>query len=107
MEENYEGAVITLIADDGTPIDFEHVLTFMYDNERYMALTPAIDTEDEEADIVFMRVEKVDGEDGLAPIENEVLLDELFEVFCDLMEGEDGDDSEDDGEDEEEGEDEE
>lgn len=112
MEENYEGSVITLIAEDGTPIDFEHVLTFMYDNERYMALTPELESEeDDEADIVFMHLKKVDGEEGLEPVENEVLLDELFEVFCDLIDDggedveddqdeEDEEDEEDDGEEE-------
>ncbi|MBO4384318.1 MAG: DUF1292 domain-containing protein [Clostridia bacterium] len=92
MEQEYEASEITLIDEGGNEITFIHVLTFMYEDERYMALTPDTTSEDDdEADIVFMHIVKADGEDGLEPVENEVLLDELFEVFCELLDGEDDD----------------
>lgn len=94
MEQNDEMMRITLIGEDNSTVEFEHVLTFMYENKRYMALTPA-DVDDDEAEIVFMHIVKEKGEDGLEPVENEVLLDELFEVFCELMDGEDSDEPED------------
>ena len=53
MEQNDEMMRITLIGEDNSTVEFEHVLTFMYENERYMALTPA-DVDDEEAEIVFI-----------------------------------------------------
>ena len=95
--ENYEDPMeITLVDEGGNEITFMHILTFMYEDERYMALAPADTDEDaEEAEIVFMHIVKADGEDGLEPVENEVLLDELFEVFCELL---DGDDEDEDGE---------
>lgn len=88
--ENYEEPMeITLIDEGGNEISFLHILTFMYEDERYMALTPAdTNVDDEEAEIVFMHIVKAGGEDGLEPVENEVLLDELFEVFCELIDGE-------------------
>lgn len=96
MEQNFEeNALITLIGEDGKQEEFEHILTFMYENERYMALAPAEELNDEDADedaeieIVFMRIEKVNGEDALKPVENEVLGDELFEVMCELLDEED------------------
>lgn len=86
MEQNYDASEITLIDEGGNRISFTHILTFMYEDERYMALTPSdTDMDAEEADIVFMHIVKADGEDGLEPVENEVLLDELFEVFCELI----------------------
>lgn len=87
--ENYEEPMeITLIDEGGNEIAFMHILTFMYEDERYMALAPADTDEDaEEAEIVFMHIIKAGGEDGLEPVENEVLLDELFEVFCELLDG--------------------
>ena len=98
MADNTEPIEITLIGEDGAPVTFEHVLTFMYDNERYMALAPAdlIDEDDEEVELVFMHIVKENGEDALSLVDNEVLLDELFEVFCSLMdeEAEEEDDSE-------------
>lgn len=96
MEQNFdENAVFTLIGEDGKPESFEHILTFMYEDERYMALTPAgsLDTEDPDEDaeveVVFMHIKKVDGEDALEPVDNEVLGDELFDVMCELLDGED------------------
>ena len=85
MEQNDEIMEITLIGDDGTPMIFEHILTFMYEDERYMALVPADLIDEEEEEVVFMHIVKSGGEDKLEPVENEVLLDELFEVFCELM----------------------
>ena len=89
MEQNDEIMEITLIGEDGEPIIFEHILTFMYEDERYMALAPADSITEEEQDIVFMHIVKAKGEDELEPVENEVLLDELFEVMCDLLDNED------------------
>ncbi|MBR3383572.1 MAG: DUF1292 domain-containing protein [Clostridia bacterium] len=96
MEQNDEIMEITLIGDDGAPIIFEHIITFMYEDERYMALAPADSVNEEEEEIVFMHIVKSGGEDTLEPVENEVLLDELFEVFCELMD-EDEEPEEDDG----------
>ena len=96
MENFEDNAVITLVDEAGNEIEFMHILTFMYEDERYMALAPADTDEDaEEAEIVFMHIVKAGGEDGLEPVENEVLLDELFEVFCELLDGEeDGEEEE-------------
>ncbi|MBR0135868.1 MAG: DUF1292 domain-containing protein [Clostridia bacterium] len=88
MEQNDEIMEITLIGEDGVPVIFEHILTFMYEDERYMALAPADLIDEEEEEIVFMHIVKAGGEDSLEPVENEVLLDELFEVFCELMDEE-------------------
>ncbi|MBO6061603.1 MAG: DUF1292 domain-containing protein [Clostridia bacterium] len=86
---NDELPVITLVDEEGNPSEFGHVLTFMYENERYMALAPTSVADDadeaEEVEIVFMHVVKAGGEDALELVDNEVLLDELFEVFCELM----------------------
>ena len=91
MENNDETTLITLVDEDGEKIELMHILTFMYEDERYMALAPAdTDPDAEEAEILFMHIVKADGEDGLEPVENEVLLDEIFEVFCELMESDEG-----------------
>ncbi|MBQ1817885.1 MAG: DUF1292 domain-containing protein [Clostridia bacterium] len=92
-----ENLTITLIDEQGSPAEFTHLLTFMYENERYMALTPVSDADAEEVEIVFMHIIKSGGEDALEPVDNEVLLDELFDVFCELTD-EDGEEDEDGGE---------
>jgi len=77
---------ITLVGEDGEEMLFEHVLTFMYDDQRYMALIPAEQANEEEAELVFMHIEpdKVNG-DRYSVVENEVLCEELFGVFVDLI----------------------
>ncbi len=77
---------ITLVGEDGEEMLFEHVLTFMYENERYMALIPAEQANEEEAELVFMHIvpDKANG-DRYAVVENEVLCEELFEVFEELI----------------------
>ena len=78
---------IALVGEDGEQMLFEHVLTFMYENERYMALIPAEQSNEEEAELVFMHIEpdKING-DKYAVVDNEVLCEELFDVFCELVE---------------------
>lgn len=91
MEETVKK--ITLLDENDNAVEFEHVLTFMYEDERYMALTPAEGADGDELELVFMHIVKDNGEDMLEPVENEILLDELFEVFCELTE--DGEEQED------------
>ncbi len=85
---------ITMIDENGNEAVFEHVLTFMYENERYMALAPEDAEDAEEVEIIFMRIEprKLDGEDAYVYIDNEVLQEELFDVFMELLSEDDLDD---------------
>ncbi len=90
MEERFDEVV--LLDENGEEARFSHILTFLYEGERYVALEPveadaeppAMD-EEEEAEVVLMRI--VRGEDGdiYQPVENEVLLDEVFGRFLELM----------------------
>lgn len=77
---------IALVGEDGEQMLFEHVLTFMYENQRFMALIPAEQANEEEAELVFMRItaDKVKG-DRYEVVDNEVLCEELFEVFGELI----------------------
>ena len=77
---------ITLVDENGGEMLFEHVLTFMYEDERYMALIPAEQANEEEAELVFMHIEpdKAKG-DKYSVVDNEVLCEELFEVFEELI----------------------
>ncbi len=88
MEERFDEVV--LLDENGEEARFSHILTFLYEGERYVALEPVeADAEppvmDEEAEVVLMRI--VRGEDGdiYQPVENEVLLDEVFGRFLELM----------------------
>lgn len=87
MYKDENGELVTLVSEEGTEEDYLHVLTFKHEGEKYVALTPAEDADKEEAGVLFMRIEthKLNGEDTYATVENEVLIEELFDVFCELM----------------------
>lgn len=77
---------IVLLDDGGSETRFEHVLTFFYEGARYVALVPEEEAEADEAEVVILRIEERDGADVYVSIDNEVLLEEVFNEFLDLME---------------------
>jgi len=90
MEQNNAIEEIILLDEDGQEAKFEHILTFLHEGARYVALSPAADEdsamEDDEEEVVLFRIEQVDGEDTYRSIDNEVLLDEVFDAFLEMME---------------------
>lgn len=82
MEEFEE---VLLIDEDGNEVVFEHILTFNYEGKKYGALVPKEQADDDESEIVFLQIEHDDEGDVYLPVENEVLLEELFDEFNDLM----------------------
>ncbi len=85
IESQGEKDVIVLLDEGGEPARFAHVLTFIYEGARYVALVPEEEADDDEAEVMLLRIEERDGEDVYVSIENEVLLDEVFNEFLDLM----------------------
>ncbi|MDO4568152.1 MAG: DUF1292 domain-containing protein [Clostridia bacterium] len=83
--------IVVLLDEDGERLEFEHVLTFAYEGQRYAALTPPDDGEADEAEIVLLKIVRQDSEDVYVPIDNDVLLDEVFREFLDLMDEIEGD----------------
>ena len=84
---------VTLIAENGDGEDFLHILTFPYEGEKYAALVPQEQADEEEPELLFVRLAKDREGTVYIPVENEVLLEELFEEFDSLL-----DEIEDDGE---------
>jgi uncharacterized protein YrzB (UPF0473 family) len=93
MEGN-KNSIITLTDESGREVDFDLVCTFDYENKRYAALFPIEKVEGVEDDEVMLLEVKGDGQETVFdPIENEVLLDEVFnefmEIFDDMVERDD------------------
>lgn len=92
--------IIVLLDERGEQTRFEHVLTFFYEGARYVALVPEEEAGSDEAEVILLRIEEKDGADVYVSIDNEVLLDEVFGEFLDLMEEREGGDApKDEGED--------
>lgn len=85
LEEEAENEVI-LMDESGKEVRFDHLLTFFYEKEKYIALLPMDHVEEiEENAVLLLHVVSKDGEDVYETIENEVLLEEVFEEFLELF----------------------
>ncbi len=78
---------VTLLDDSGKEVRFDHLMTFFYEGEKYIALMPLDEVENVGDDeVVLLHVVTKNGEDVYETIENEVLLDEVFDTFMELFE---------------------
>ena len=95
---NEEIREVVLLDEDGKETRFEHILTFLYEGSRYVALCPIMEDssmEEDEAEVVMLQIVSENGEDTYKSIENEVLLNEVFDAFLELMEEIEEEDEED------------
>ena len=91
--EEVELDAITLTDENGVEADFDLVCTFDYENRKFAAMFPLGEVEGVADDeVVLLEIVKDGEEETLVPIENEVLLDEVFnefmEIFEDMADGE-------------------
>lgn len=78
---------VTLLDDSGKEVRFDHLMTFFHEGEKYIALMPLEEVENVgEDEVVLLHVITKNGEDVYETIENEVLLDEVFDTFLELFE---------------------
>lgn len=101
-----ENNIVELVDDEGNTLKFEHLMTFEYHGEWYCALTPAKEAEEAEEnaedeggeEVGIYRLTGSDDDEQLETIDDEALLDELFEEFVRLYEADDEDEGEEEGE---------
>lgn len=90
--EELEDNIIVLNDENGEEARFEFLDLIDLDNEEYVVLLPADDTEDEGAgEVVILKVE--DSEDGsdlesYVSVENEETLNRVFDIFKDKFKDE-------------------
>lgn len=85
MEEN--NTIITLTDETGREAEFDLVCTFDYEGRKFAAMFP-LETVEGVADdevVILEIVKEADGE-ILSPIENEILLNEVFNEFMEIFE---------------------
>jgi len=84
MEE--QNTLVTLIDEEGNEVEFDLVATFDYEKKRYAALLPMDDVEGVgEDEVVILEIVKTPDGEIYRPIENEVLLDEVFNEFLEIL----------------------
>ncbi len=80
-----ETNTVELVDEDGNSMLFDHLMTLDYKDERYILLSPEEEEESEEEEVVILRVvQDKKGEDVYENIEDDALLDEVFEAFVEV-----------------------
>ena len=84
-----EDEIVELTTDEGKKLKFYVVGTIEYKGKTYSAFEPAEEIEGlEEDDLVIFELSGEDEEAELLPIEDEALLDEVFQEFCKALDEE-------------------
>lgn len=83
-QEN-ENNIIPFVDENGNKVEFELVDAFEMQDKEYVALVPAEDVDEEETEVIIMRIEHEDDEDILVYIEDNDELDSAFDIFKDRM----------------------
>ena len=82
-----EGAIIELLDENGDAFRFDHLLTFEHEGEKYIALLPIDEVEGVgEDEVMLMKLESDGEEDTYLPIEDEELLENVFQTFLEIWE---------------------
>ena len=85
MNEEYGPDFITIVAEDGTEIELEYVDALEYEGVTYMALFPAVeegaDEDSDEYGLIILRSEEENGESYVVTVDDEELLDKVYEAF--------------------------
>ena len=89
--------ILEMVDEDGNVLEFEHLLTFQVEDDYFLAMTAAEDTEQYHPDeVLIMRIEEdEEGEETFLPIESDEELEELWKIFLKLYEEEEDDSAED------------
>lgn len=86
MDENMEEVDNTIILNDenGNEVRFEFLDLIEYNNEEYVVLLPAETEEDEDGEVVILRLEDTDEEaqeESYVSVDDEETLMAVFDIF--------------------------
>ena len=94
MANEYGSDFITIVDEDGTEFELEVLTTLEYNGATYLAVTLAVDGEDEDLEVSILKSVEEDGEEEplLCAIEDEKELETVYELIMEqLYEEEDED----------------
>ena len=84
-EMENEGTLITLEDEEGVEVEFEFLDIVEYEGEEYIVL---IENDEDADEVVILKINPIDDEtEEYVSIEDEDLLDKLFEIFKKKYEG--------------------
>lgn len=81
-----DDSIITLTDDNGNDVDFLLLDVVEYNAEDYLVLLPLEDEEDEEDNVLILKVERNGNEETYNGIEDEAVLNAVFDLFTAQLE---------------------
>ena len=93
MQNEYGSDFMTIIDEDGTEYELEILSTLEYNDQTYLAVTPAGNEEGQDLDVSILKSVEEDGEPILCAIEDEEELEAVYSLIMDQL-YEDEDDKE-------------
>ena len=90
MSEEYGSDYISITDEDGKEYELEVLAELEYEGSRYLALVPAGEGDDEEElEVSILKSVEENGEPLLVTIDDDDLLDTIFNLFVERLEAED------------------
>ena len=84
-EMDNEGTLITLEDEEGNEVEFEFLDVIEYEGEEFIVL---IENDEDADEVVILKINPIDDEtEEYVSIEDEELLDKLFDIFKKKYEG--------------------
>ena len=90
MSENEERVVVTLVDENDESFDAVIYDSIMYDEHIYNLFIPVEEEDKEEPQVIILEYVEEGDDIVLLPVENEVLLDEIWQAYDELLDQEDG-----------------
>ena len=81
FEEDYEVDIITLEDDLGNEQDFEYLDVVEFEGEEYIILLPVEEEEQERSEVMILRIESLDEHENYVGIDDEEVLQKVFDIF--------------------------
>ena len=91
MSENNENVIVTLVDEEDVSFDAELIDSIMYDNHIYNFFVPVEEKDNEEPQVIILEYKEEGDDIVLLPVDNEVLLDEIWNAYMDELDEEDED----------------
>ena len=96
-----DDSIVTLTDDEGNDIDFLLLDVVEYNGGDYLILLPLSEEEDEEDNVLILKAEQTEEGETYTGIEDEALLNAVFDLFNEQLEAAAAEAGLDDDEDEE------
>lgn len=87
MSDEYGSDYITIVDEDGTEFELEVLTTLEYNGATYLAVTLAVDGEDDDLEVSILKSVEEDGEDEpiLCAIEDESELETVYNLIMEQL----------------------